>query len=424
MQFDLDTIRAQFPALSLRHDDGPRIYFDNPAGTQVPQVVLRRMTTTMVHHNANMHGNFRTSQEATELSHQAHVAMADFYNAASDREIVFGANMTTLTFMMTRVLGPRFEEGDELITTCMEHEGNNTPWRTMAAERGMVVKTLPFNRDTYEFDLDELDSLITPRTRFAALNYSSNILGTINPIKEMVRRLKAVGALTYIDAVQYAPHGPIDVQDLGCDFLVASAYKFYGPHQGVLWGREALLQELPAYKLRVVPNETPDKFETGTQSLEGQAGTIGAIEYLQWVGTTMGVDHMPSTPTMRQRTREVHGALAAMAHYEHELAGRLIGGLQQIPGVEVRGITDPSAFARRVPTVSITAPGLVPADMATFLDTHGVYVWDGHSYALPVIEWLGLADLGGVVRIGPTHYNTVGEVDTVLQLISDYFTSR
>jgi len=386
--------------------------------------VLRRMTTTMVHHNANMHGNFRTSQEATELSHQAHVAMADFYNAASDREIVFGANMTTLTFMMTRVLGPRFEEGDELITTCMEHEGNNTPWRTMAAERGMVVKTLPFNRDTYEFDLDELDSLITPRTRFAALNYSSNILGTINPIKEMVRRLKAVGALTYIDAVQYAPHGPIDVQDLGCDFLVASAYKFYGPHQGVLWGREALLQELPAYKLRVVPNETPDKFETGTQSLEGQAGTIGAIEYLQWVGTTMGVDHMPSTPTMRQRTREVHGALAAMAHYEHELAGRLIGGLQQIPGVEVRGITDPSAFARRVPTVSITAPGLVPADMATFLDTHGVYVWDGHSYALPVIEWLGLADLGGVVRIGPTHYNTVGEVDTVLQLISDYFTSR
>jgi cysteine desulfurase family protein (TIGR01976 family) len=414
MQFDLDTIRAQFPALTLQHDDGPRIYFDNPAGTQVPQIVLRRMTTTMVHCNANMHGNFRTSREATELSHQAHVAMADFYNAASDREVVFGPNMTTLTFMLTRVLGPRFQAGDELITTHMEHDGNNTPWRTMAAERGMVVKTLAFDRDTYEFDLDELDALITPRTRLAALNFSSNILGTINPIKEMVRRLKAVGALTYIDAVQYAPHGPIDVQDLGCDFLVSSAYKFYGPHQGVLWGREDLLQELPAYKLRVVADE----------SLEGQAGTIGATEYLQWVGVTMGADHMPENATLRPRTREIHGALAAMAHYEHELSGRLIAGLQQIPGVEVRGITEPTAFDRRVPTVSLTAPGLVPAELASFLDTHGVYVWDGHSYALPVIEWLGLQDRGGVVRIGPTHYNTVGEVDTVLQLISDFFGRR
>ncbi|CAB4864306.1 unannotated protein [freshwater metagenome] len=424
MTLDLDSIRAQFPALSLTHDGRPRVYFDNPAGTQVPQQVLTRTTDAMVQCNANMSGNFRTSREATELSYQAHVAMADFYNAASEREVVFGANMTTLTFMMTRVLGPLFNPGDEIICTHMEHDGNNTPWRIMAAERGLVVKTLPFNRETYEFDLDELDSLITERTRFAALNYSSNILGTINDVKEMCRRLRAVGALTYIDAVQFAPHGAIDVQDLGCDFLVASAYKFYGPHQGVLWGREDLLSALKAYKLSVVADQTPGKFETGTQSLEGQAGVIGATEYLQWIGTTMAVAHQPSTAGLRQRTREIHGAMGAMVDYEHQLSGRLIAGLQSIPGVQVRGITDPSSMKRRVPTVSITAPGLVPADLATFLDTHGVYVWNGHSYALPVIEWLGLQDQGGVVRIGPTHYNTIGEVDTVLQLVQDFMARR
>jgi cysteine desulfurase family protein (TIGR01976 family) len=420
MTLDLELIRAQFPALALTHDDRPRIYFDNPAGTQVPQQVIDRMTATMVECNANMGGRFRTSIEATALVHEAHVAMADFYNAASPSEIVFGQNMTTLTFMMTRVLGPRFSEGDELITTTMEHDGNATPWLTMARERGMVVKTLEFDRSTYEFDLAQLDELITDRTRFAAINYSSNILGTINDVKAIARRVSAVGGLTYVDAVQYAPHGPIDVQDLGCDFLVASAYKFYGPHQGVLWGREALLSELPAYKLRVVPDRTPDKFETGTQSLEGHAGVLGAIEYLQWLGTGMGVAHQPTTAGLRDRTRALHGALGAMVDYEHSLSGRMIAGLQRLDGVVVRGITDPAAAARRVPTVSITREGMVPGDLAAFLAERGVYVWDGHSYALPVIEHLGLQDSGGVVRLGPTHYNTTAEVDTVLGLIGEF----
>jgi cysteine desulfurase family protein (TIGR01976 family) len=285
----LDVLRAQFPALALPHDSSrPRLYLDNPAGTQVPLQVLNRMREALVDFKANMHGNFRTSREATDLSDQAHVAMADFFNAAGPHEVVFGANMTTLTFMMTRVLGSRFVEGDEIIITSMEHEGNNTPWRTMAAERGLVVKTWGFNRDTYELDLDELDALITPRTKFAAINYASNLLGTINPVDEACRRLRAAGVMTYIDAVQYAPHGPIDVQALGCDFLVCSAYKFYGPHQGVLFGRDEHLSSLAAYKLRVVPDQSPDKWETGTQSLEGQAGTIGALEYLQWVGTKRG----------------------------------------------------------------------------------------------------------------------------------------
>jgi cysteine desulfurase family protein (TIGR01976 family) len=419
MGYDVEKIRQQFPALAIPHGQGiPRVYLDNPAGTQVPNQVLDRMRDAMVRCNANMHGAFQTTRDATELVDETHRALADLYHARSEREIVIGQNMTTLTFMMTRVLGPRFGEGDELITTHMEHDGNNTPWRTMAAERGMVVRTLPFDPGTYEFDLDELDSLITERTRFAALNFASNLLGTINPIKQMTSRLHAAGALVYVDAVQYAPHGPIDVQDLDVDFLVSSAYKWYGPHQGVLYGREELLAELDAYKLRVVPNQTPDKFETGTQSLEGQAGILGALDYLQWLGRTMG----PGLGEVgASRTQELHAALDAMAEYEQALSVRLIEGLQSIDGVVVRGITDPKAVERRVPTVSFTREGLDPEAIAMYLDEHGVYVWNGHNYALPVVEFLGIG-AGGCVRVGPTHYNTLSELDTAVRLIGDYVT--
>lgn len=420
MPLDLPSIRAQFPALALRHDEHPRTYLDNPAGTQVPQRVLDRMVEALVEFNANMHGCFRTTELATDLVDRAHAFMADFVNARSTDEIVFGPNMTTLTFMIARALGPRFAEGDEMITTRMEHEANNSPWRIMAAERGMVVKTVGFNSDTYELDLDELDSLITERTRFASINYASNLLGTINPVREMVAKLRAVGALTYIDAVQFAPHGAIDVQDLDCDFLACSPYKFYGPHQGVLWGRQELLQTLPSYKLRVVADELPGRWETGTQSLEGQAGTIGALEYIAALGVEQGAEHRPTTPGLSERTRDLHAGMRAMAHYEESLSERLVGGLQAIAGVRVHGITDPAAFSRRVPTVSFTADGMDPAKMAVFLNDHGVYVWNGHSYALPVVEWIGIHDAGGVVRVGPTHYNTLDEIDLAVALIEQF----
>ena len=420
MVLDIAKVRAQFPALALTDRGGPRVYFDNPAGTQVPQIVVDRMVSALIDSNANMNGNFRTSREATEISHQAHLAMADFFNAKSENEVVFGPNMTSLTFMMARVLATQFSPGDEIILTQMEHDGNASPWRIMAEEHGLIVKRLEFDRNTYEIDLDLLDTLITPRTKFAAINYSSNILGTINDVKAMCTKYRAAGVLTYVDAVQFAPHGAIDVQDLGCDFLVASAYKFYGPHQGVLWGREELLNSLPAYKLRVVKDVSPGRYETGTQSLEGQAGTHGALEYMQWVGTTMGQEHLNDNPNHRQRTREIHAGLEAMAIYDRMLVAHLITGLQRLPGIEVRGITNPERFTHRVPTVSITRPDLVPSELAKFLDQHGVYVWDGHSYGIDVIEWLGLQDRGGVVRIGPTHYNTVEEVDTVLSLVGDF----
>ena len=422
---DLDRIRSRFPALALSHDGLPRTYLDNPAGTQVPEEVLDATRAALVDFNANMNGRFRTSQQATELVREAHRAMADFYGAASAEEITFGPNMTTLTFQMARLLGPLFREGDEIITTHMEHEGNNTPWRRMAAERGLVVKTLPWNRETYEFDLAELERLITPRTKFAALNYASNILGTINPVEQMVAMLKPAGVITYVDAVQYAPHGVIDVQRLGCDFLVSSSYKFYGPHQGVLYGRREITEPLDAYRLRVVPDRIPDKFETGCQSLAGQAAVIGAIDYLRWVGREWGGDHVaPATAAGRsQRTAEIHAAMHAMVEYEKTLSERLIGGLRSLPGVVVHGITDPAAFDRRVPTISISHPAMDPAAAATFLDQHGVYVWNGHNYALPVIEFLGLQDRGGVVRIGPTHYNTLEEVDRVVEFVGQFLAS-
>ena len=420
MVLDIAQVRERFPALALTDRGSARVYLDNPAGTQVPQQVVDRMVAALVESNANMNGNFRTSREATEISRQAHLAMADFFNANNEREVVFGPNMTSLTFMMARVLAPHFSPGDEIILTQMEHDGNASPWRIMAEENGLVVKRLEFDRNTYELNLDQLDDLITPRTKFAAINYSSNILGTINDVKALCAKYKSAGIMTYVDAVQFAPHGAIDVQDLGCDFLVTSAYKFYGPHQGVLWGREALLNSLPAYKLRVVKDVSPGRYETGTQSLEGQAGTHGALEYMQWVGTTMGQEFLSDEPGHRQRTREIHAGLKVMAKYDRMLVGHLITGLLRLPGIEVRGITNPERFVHRVPTVSITGPQLVPSELAKFLDEHGVYVWDGHSYGIDVIEWLGLQDKGGVVRIGPTHYNTVEEIDTALTLIGDF----
>jgi cysteine desulfurase family protein (TIGR01976 family) len=424
MSLDLDHIRPLFPALDV-HDHGRRrTYLDNPAGTQVPRQVIDRMLHALVHCNANMGGNFTTTREATELSHMAHVAMADMYNANSDREIVFGPNSTSLTFVITRAIAHLFEEGDEIIVTRMEHDANASPWRILAEERGLVIKRLDFDRSTYQLDLGQLDELITPRTRFAAINYASNVLGTINDVREICRRVKAVGGLTYVDAVQYAPHGPIDVQELGCDFLVASAYKFYGPHQGVLWAREELLERLHPYKLRVASNDLPGRFETGTQSLEGQAGTLGAVDYLEWIGKTMGTEFVNAVTGASERTLHVHAGLRAMAAYEETLSTRLIEGFLGMEGVIVHGITDPVQFAKRVPTVSISKPGMQPAAMATALDEAGIFVWDGHSYAIDVIEWLGLAERGGVVRFGPTHYNTIEEIDFALNAVSDFLGRR
>jgi cysteine desulfurase family protein (TIGR01976 family) len=416
--YDVESVRAQFPVLNQQGDTPPAVFLDGPAGTQVPQVVLDRMIEALTSSRANLHGNFSTSRRATALIEDARCAVCDLFNARSASEVVFGPNMTTLTISMTRTLAPLFHEGDEIIVTGMEHDGNASPWRMLAAERGLVVKRLDFDPLTYRLQLEELDELITDRTRLIAINYASNLLGTINDVAQICRRARAVGALTYVDAVQYAPHGPIDVQRLDCDFLVASAYKFYGPHIGVLYGRESVLSELRPHKLRIAPDVVPARFETGARSLEGIAGTLGAIEYIEAIGAAYGVaDRHVSLE--RSRTANLHAAFAAMADYEMPLTQRLIEGLRSIDGVTVHGIVDPEDFSERVPTVSVSIDGVHPTAMAEALSDRGIFVWDGHVYAPDVIERLGLTSRGGIVRFGITHYNTAAEIETTLSAVRE-----
>jgi cysteine desulfurase family protein (TIGR01976 family) len=302
----------------------------------------------------------------------------------------------------------------------MEHDANVAPWRLMAEERGLTVRTLDFDPATCRYDLRELDDLLSSRTRFAAMSYASNLTGTVTDVKEFCRRVHAAGALSFIDAVHYAPHGPIDVQAIGCDMLACSPYKFFGPHQGVLWAREELLEKLRPYKLRASANELPGRFETGTQSLEGQAGTLGAIEYLEWVGLGMAKEYLPRVASMTGRRQNVHAAMLALADCERELSARLISRLEAIPGVRIHGITDRNLLNFRVPTVSISKANVDPNALDQALAAQDIYVWSGHSYAIDVVERLGLADAGGVVRIGAVHYNTMEEIDRAVAAVASF----
>jgi selenocysteine lyase/cysteine desulfurase len=276
---------------------------------------------------------------------------------------------------------------------------------------------LDFDPATCRYDLGELERLLTSRTRLAAISLASNLTGTVNDAREFCRRAGSAGAITFVDAVHYAPHGPIDVQSIGCDVLVCSPYKFFGPHQGVLWAREALLDELRPYKLRASSSELPGRFETGTASLEGQAGVVGAIEYLEWVGKSMAREFASRISAMTGRRQVLHAAMLAIADHERELSARLITRLESIRGVRIHGITDRSLLAHRVPTVSISKANTDPAELDRALAAQGIYVWSGHSYAVDVVERLGLADAGGVLRIGAAHYNTVEEIDRAADAI-------
>ena len=282
--------------LALLDEGRARIYLDNPAGTQVPEVVLDRMRHYLVSSNANVGGAFRTAVASDAILQEAHTAMADLLNAASPDEIVFGPNMTTLTFALSRAFGHQIKAGAEIIVTRLDHDANISPWLRLAEDCGAVIRWLDFDPANGTLRLDEFEHLLTDKTALVAVGYASNLLGTINPIQKMAEQAHAAGALVYVDAVHYLPHGPVDVQALGADFLVCSPYKFFGPHQGVLWGRGELLDQLPAYRVRPAPAEPPGKFETGTQSHEGQAGVLGAIEYLEWIGAEYGQSHAAASP--------------------------------------------------------------------------------------------------------------------------------
>ncbi len=414
MRYGAKAIRSEFPALSVRDDGVPRIYFDNPAGTQVPQSVVDKMTECLLEANANLGGYFRTSERATALVDEAHLAMADLLNASSPDEIVFGQNMTTITLHMSRSIGQLMQPGDEIILTRMDHDANVQPWILLARDLGLEIKWLPFDLDSFEFDLSLIDDLLTDKTKLVCVGGASNLIGTINDVKTISSKAREAGAWTYVDAVQSVPHVSTDVQDLGCDFLVCSAYKFFGPHQGILWGRREVLETLQAYKVRPAPDELPGCFETGTLSHEGMAGTTAAVDYLASIGELFASNYQDRNREYEGRRLHVHSAMDCLFDYETGLSSRLIDGLQQLPGARVQGITAKDAMARRVPTVSFTVDGVRPATIAESLAGKNIFVWSGHNYAVEAAMALGIYDSGGAIRVGPVHYNTKDEVDAIL----------
>ena len=418
MALNIKTIREQFPALALKDEGKARIYLDNPGGTQVPRQVLERMEHYLIHTNSNHGGPFRTSVESDKVLKDAHQGMADLLNAKSADEIVFGANMTSLTFAVSRSIGRLLKHGDVILLTRMDHDGNVGPWLHLAEDLGLEVKWLNFDLKTYEYDLEEAQSIFKDNNiKLAAINYASNCLGTINNVKALTEMAHLSDTLVFVDAVQYVPHGPTDVQDIGCDFLACSPYKFFGPHQGVLWGKAELLEKLEAYKVRPAENTAPGKFETGTQLHEGQAGTLGVLEYLEWLGETMGAEYLENFPEFSGRRKKLHAAMLAIQDYEQTLSSRLIEGLQNLAGVDVKGISAVKDLARRVPTVSFTVKNQNPEEIAVKLAAENIFVWDGHNYALEAVRLLGIEEAGGVVRIGPVHYNTLEEIDRTLEVL-------
>lgn len=399
---NLEAVRSQFPALALQDDGKPRVYFDNPAGTQVPQLVIDHTVEALSRKNANLGGYFQTTVDASALVDAAHQACADLYGAAGPGEIVFGQNMTTLTFHMSRCLGRQFKRGDEIVLSRMCHDANVAPWLLLAEDLGLIVRWMEFDPETYEFPDDALSNVLSDKTRLVAFGYASNCTGTINDVKKFCGEARAAGALSYVDAVQFAPHGLVSVQDLDCDLLVSSAYKWFGPHQGILWGRKSLLEQTFGYKVRPAGEDLPHKFETGTLSHEGMAGCLGAVEYLAALGTG-------ST-----RRDQITSAWQTLETYEQSLTLQLIEGLRPFKGLTVRGITSANAMHRRVPTVSFTVEGHHPDTLARHFAADNIFVWSGHNYAIEPVTQMGLMDKGGVLRVGLAHYNTAAEVDQFL----------
>ena len=417
--YPLVDIRERFPALRITDNGVPRIYFDNPAGTQVTDSVVDAMRDCLVESNANVGGGFETSNRADQVIADAHLAMADFLNAASSEEIVFGQNMTTLTLHLSRSLGRRFEAGDEIILSRMCHDANVSPWLLLAEDLGLTVRWFEFNTETFEYEIDKLPSLINDRTKLICIGGASNLLGTINDSAAVTAIARDAGVMTYIDAVQLAPHVAIDVQALGCDFLVCSAYKFFGPHQGILYGRKAVLEALEPYKVRPASAALPWAFETGTQSHEGMAGTAAAVDYFAWIGESFAHDYQAANTAYPGRRGHIRAALQYLFDYETTLSAKLVDGLQAFKSVKIQGISDLAAFERRVPTVAFTVKGKEPAAIARELAGRNMFVWSGHNYALEVGEALDINKDGGAVRVGPVHYNSVAEIDRLLSALEE-----
>ena len=402
----VDQVRANFPSLSTTDQGQRRIYFDNAAGTQVPKQTIDRIVDFFHRFNSNTGVFNPTSVEVDALYADATQAMADFLGTDDPGEVLIGANMTTLTYQLSRSLAHQFEPGDEIIISRMEHEGNVTPWLQMAEDNGLTVKWLEFDRDSWRVEPALLESLLSDRTRLLALNYASNLTGGVNDVKTLTAMAQAAGAIVYVDAVQFASHRLIDVVDLGCDFLACSPYKFYGPHLGVVFGKRARLEALHAYKLRCASDELPLRFSLGTPAFELIAGLMGTLEYFQWVAAAVGITG--------DRRQQFEGAYAAMGAHEDALSERLLAGLLTMPGLALQGAR---ALEDRVATFSFTHDRHPASAIARELSAEGVYCHWGDNYAFEVARALALDPQEGVLRLGLGHYNTLGEVDEALASI-------
>jgi cysteine desulfurase family protein (TIGR01976 family) len=402
MSLDLQAIRAQFPIRDA-------IYLDNPAGTQVPQRVIDAVSHYYRTMNANSGGAFASSQRTDAMVQGVREKMADFLNAPSSSEIVFGPNMTTLNFGLSRAIAKTLSPGDEIVLTRMDHDANVSPWLLIAQDYGLVVRWVDIHTEDCRLDMDSLEAALTDRTKVVATVHASNAVGTINPVARIAQMAHAAGALHVVDAVQSAPHVPIDVQAIGCDFLLCSAYKFFGPHIGILWGRYALLASLPAYKVRPSKDIPPYRWETGTASFETIAGVGAAVDYFAEIGQQYGVEYTGRFPGFSGHRLELKTAMAVLGEYERELVAHLIEVLQGIEGVSIAGITDPTCYEERVPTVVFTKAGYTPEAIAQHLAAHNIYVWDGNYYAVEIMNRLEKRD--GMVRVGLAHYNTHEEID-------------
>ena len=406
MPQDLSIVRPQFPALAR-----PEVFLDNPGGTQMVHASLDRMQRMMIDSNANHGGEFATSKHMDETVYEARQAVKDFFNADRAEEIIFGANMTTLTYNISRALARSFRPGDTIVVTRMDHDGNISPWLQAAEDRNLRIRWVDFNTETGLLDLEDMQNALAEKPRLVAVGYASNSLGTINPIPKIVEMAHAAGALVYVDAVQYAPHAPIDVQALDCDFLVCSSYKFYGPHAGILYGKYDLLDALPAYKVRPCSEELPDKFETGTGNFESVAGVLGVMEYFDWLGRTLGEEHYEKlSKKYKGRALTLKQAMYTLHDYDQTLNNALLDALKDIAGISIIGITDPTKLQQRVPTFSFNVKGKTPQEIAASLARENIYIWDGNFYALEISRRYGVEGTGGFARVGAVHYNTLEEI--------------
>ncbi len=398
--------RKRFPALSR---PGAPVFFDNPGGTQAPREVIDAMTEYLTYGSSNVGGAFAVSERTDAVIKEAHEAMADFVGAEHPEEVSFGANMTSLTFSLSRALARELREGDEILLTNLDHDANVAPWLLLARDLGLKVRWADINPEDCTLDIQSFQDALGERTRIAAFTYASNAVGTINDVRRLTQMAHDAGALVYIDAVQYALHGLIDVREIDCDFLVCSPYKFFGPHAGVLYSRLDHSERLEAYKVRPAKDDPPHKWETGTGNFEAMAGTTAAVEYLASLASDDGGT---------SRRKRLEAAMQDISSYEQELSRQLIEGLQQLP-VRLHGIQDTDRLDQRVPTFAITADSHTPRELATAMGKRGYNLWNGNYYALVLMERLGLEESGGALRIGMAHYNTREEVSSFLVNLSE-----